>query len=75
MFKADCRRLGSPQLAAGKQPPMTGDNLEVGVDQNRDIESEGLDAAGDLPDLLAGVLTGVGRIEPQPLSHRAVKVK
>jgi hypothetical protein len=36
--------------------------LSSGVDQDRHIEAEGLDAAGDLPDLLAAVSAGIGRI-------------
>jgi hypothetical protein len=41
---------------------VAGDHLEFGVDQDRHIEAECLDAAGDLPDLLAGVPAGIPRI-------------
>src|SRR5208283_4919581 len=41
---------------------MAGDDLLVPVDQNRSVEAEGGDAAGDRPDLLAAVLARIGRI-------------
>jgi hypothetical protein len=34
---------------------MPPNNLAVAIDQNRDIETEGLDTVGDLPDLLLAV--------------------
>ena len=42
---------------------MPGDQLELGVDQHRHVEAEGLDAVGDLPDLLLAVeprVRGIG---------------
>jgi hypothetical protein len=39
-----------------------GDNLAVVIDQDRDIKAEGLDALGDLPDLLLAVTPRVSRI-------------
>src|SRR5438477_3732554 len=47
---------------------MTGDHLEVAIDQDRDIEPERFDAVGDLPDLLLAVQPGVGRIRLQLLN-------
>jgi hypothetical protein len=50
---------------------MAGDHLELGIDQDRHVEAECLDAAGDLPDLLARVAAGIGRIGFE-LADRAV---
>ena len=41
---------------------MAGYDLLVPVDQNRRVEAEGGDTAGDRPDLLAAVLARIGRI-------------
>jgi hypothetical protein len=50
---------------------MAGDHLELGIDQDRQVEAERLDAAGDLPDLLARVAAGIDRIGFE-LADRAV---
>jgi hypothetical protein len=42
---------------------VTGDNVAVAIDQNRDIETESLDTGGNSPDLLFAVaprVSGVG---------------
>jgi hypothetical protein len=62
MFEADGRHFRPAELATGQEPPVTGDHLELGIDQDRHIEAECLDAAGDLPDLLVAVSAGIGRI-------------
>jgi len=41
---------------------MAGYDLLAPVDQNRRVEAEGGDAAGDRPDLVAAVLARIGRI-------------
>src|SRR5258707_6055217 len=41
---------------------MPGDQVEVSIDQERHIEAEGLDALGNLPDLLLAVQPRVCRI-------------
>ena len=41
---------------------MTSIYVEIGIDQHGHIEAEGLDAVGDLPDLLLAVAPRVGRI-------------
>jgi hypothetical protein len=41
---------------------MTSFYVEIGIDQHWHIEAEGLDAVGDLPDLLLAVAPRVGRI-------------
>ena len=45
------------------QPPMPGDNLALAIDQDRDIEVEGPDAVGDLPDLLLAMAPRVRGVE------------
>ena len=65
VIEAQCRHLGHAELAAGEQPAMPGDHIAVAVDQDRDIEAEGLDAVGDLPDLLLGVAPRVCRVRFQ----------
>jgi putative transposase len=42
---------------------LTRDDVAVAIDQDRDVELEGLDAAGDLPDLLFAVAPRVGGVE------------
>ena len=42
-------------MLAGQQPAMAGDQIAIGVDQNRAIEPEARDALGDLTDLLFAV--------------------
>ena len=41
---------------------MTGNDVEIGINQYRHIEAEAVDAAGDLPDLLFAMNPGVGWI-------------
>ena len=41
---------------------MTSIYVEIGINQHGHIEAEGLDAVGDLPDLLLAVAPRVGRI-------------
>jgi hypothetical protein len=42
-----------------------GDDLAVAVDQDRDVEAKGVDAVGDLPDLLLGMMPRVGGVRLQ----------
>ena len=44
---------------------MTSIYVEIGIDQHWHIEAEGLDAVGDLPDLLLAVAPRVGRVRFQ----------
>lgn len=62
MLEANDRRRAPAQPLGGKQPPMAGDHVVIGVDQHRDIEPERLDAIGDLPDLFSAVLACVARV-------------
>jgi hypothetical protein len=49
------RHLGHAELAAGEQPAMPGDQVEIDIDQHRTKEAKGRDAVGDLPDLFLPV--------------------
>jgi len=63
VIETDGRHLAPAEFAAGKQPAMPADHLELGINQHRHVEAEGLDAAGDLPDLFLAVeprVPGVG---------------
>jgi hypothetical protein len=62
VIEAQRRHFGYAEQTAGEQPPMPGDNLALAIDQDWDIEAEGPDAVGDLPDLFAAMPTRVGRI-------------
>jgi hypothetical protein len=62
VIEAQRRRLGDAEFAAGQEPAMTSFYVEIGIDQHWHIEAEGLDAVGDLPDLLLAVAPRVGRI-------------
>jgi hypothetical protein len=42
-----------------------GDDLAVAVDQDRNVKAKGLDAVGDLPDLLLGMMPRVGGVRLQ----------
>ena len=63
VIEAKGRHLAPAELAASEQPAVTGDHLIVTIDQDWDIEAKGLDAVGDLPDLLLAVeprVRGIG---------------
>src|ERR1700730_2313483 len=62
VIEAQGRHLGHAELAAGAQTAMPTNHVEVSIDQDRYIEAEGLDAIGDLPDLLLAVQPRVRRI-------------
>jgi hypothetical protein len=62
VIEAQRRDLAPTELTTRAQPTVPGDHVVVAIDQDRDIEVEGLDAIGDLPDLLLGMLTRVRRI-------------
>ena len=48
---------------------MTGDDLEIGVDEDRRIKAELFDRTSDLPDLPFAVLSRVARIEFQSINR------
>jgi len=56
------RHLGKAKRVAGRQPTMSGNRMELSIDQNRNIKTECRNAAGELTNLLPAVLTGVSRI-------------
>jgi hypothetical protein len=49
------RHLAPTERAAGEQPPVTGDDPAVMIDQDRDVEAERFDTIRDLLDLLFAV--------------------
>jgi hypothetical protein len=57
--EAQRRDLAPAELTTRAEPAVPGDHVVVAIDQDRDVEVESLDAIGDLPDLLLGVLTRV----------------
>ena len=62
VIEAERRNLVPAELASGKQPAMTGDEVAFAVDQDRNIEAERSDAGRDLLDLPFGVEPRIGRI-------------
>src|SRR6266436_2874326 len=73
MFEPDGWHLRQLQFAGGHHTPMAGDDLALGVNQNRHVEAEGLDAARDLTNLPRAVRARVAWIELQfhqwPIDH------
>ena len=59
MIEPNGRNLVPPEPLGSKKPPVAGDYIAFGVDQQRDIETEGLNALGNLTDLLGAVLAGL----------------
>jgi hypothetical protein len=66
VIEAQRRDLAPAELTTRAEPAVPGDHVVVAIDQDRDVEVESLDAIGDLPDLLLGVLTRVRRIRLRP---------
>jgi hypothetical protein len=62
VIEAQRRHLGKAKQAAGRQPTMSGNRIELSIDQDRYIKAECRNAAGELTNLLPAVLTGVSRI-------------
>jgi len=62
MVEAQGWHLVDAELAASEQPAMSGDHVELGVNQHGHIKAEGADAFGNLPDLSSAVLARVCRV-------------
>ena len=62
MLDADYRDLKPPQLPQGEDPAMSGQDLVVAVDQDRDKAAEGFDAVSDLTYLPSAMLLRVPRV-------------
>src|SRR5580704_789859 len=62
MFQTDDGDLRAAVELGRLKAAVAGYDLLVPVDQNRRVEAERFDAAGDRPDLLAAVLARIGRI-------------
>ena len=73
MIEGESWHRGPAELAAGEQPAMPANHLVVAIGQDRNVEPEGLDAVGDLPDLLFAVEPRVRGIQLQffdrPVDH------
>jgi hypothetical protein len=65
VIEAQCRHLAPSEFAASEQPAIPSDHVIFTIDQDRNIEAEGRDAAGDLPGLLFAMQARVGRIQLQ----------
>jgi hypothetical protein len=62
MVKTDRRDFGPPQMSTAEQSAMAGTDIKIGIDQDRHIETEALDALCDLPNLLLAVSSRIARI-------------
>jgi hypothetical protein len=62
VIEAQRRHLSYAEQAACEKPTVPGDNVALAVDQNWDVEIKGLDAVGNLPNLLLGMAPRVGGI-------------
>jgi hypothetical protein len=69
VLKTDGRNLAPTEPLAGQDAPMARDDVQIDVDQDRDIEPEGLDAFGDLADLRGAMLARVAGIGLQLLDR------
>jgi hypothetical protein len=58
MVKAHGRHFVDAELMASEHPAMSGEHLELGVDQDRDIKTKLFDASSNLLDLFLAVLAG-----------------
>jgi len=71
VIEAQGRHFGHAELVGGQQASFPGDHIAVAIDQDRHNKAKGLDAFGDLPDLLFAVAPRVCRV-PFELVERAV---
>ena len=62
VIEAEGWHFGNAKLAAGRQPAVPSDHIKFGIDQNRNVEAECLNAIGELKNLFLAVVTGVSRI-------------
>src|SRR5208337_1555489 len=65
VFQADRWYFGPAQQPARHDATMARDNLALRVDQHRDVEAKGLDAARDLTNLARTVKPRVSWVEPK----------
>src|SRR5580693_2678299 len=70
MPETNRRHFREAQLPRRRQATMPGDYLHIGIDQQRHVEAERFDAAGDLPDLLLAVDPGVGWVGLQQIGRK-----
>jgi hypothetical protein len=55
------RQTAAPQMPAGGKAPVAGDDVETGIDENRNIKTKRLNTRGDLP-MLPAVDPRVSRV-------------
>jgi hypothetical protein len=67
MFEANRRNLAPTEALAREQASVAGDDVQVGVDEDGHVEAEGLDAVGDLTNLLGAMPSCVARIRFQTI--------
>jgi len=60
VVEAKRRHFGHAELLGGLQPAVTGNDIPVAIDQDRNDEAEDLDTVTDLPDLLLRMPPRVG---------------
>jgi hypothetical protein len=65
VFEAQRRHFAPAEFAAGKQATVAGNNLAVAIDQYWHIEVEGLDAVGNLLNLLFTMEPRVRGVRPE----------
>src|SRR5262249_51903110 len=79
MIQAEGRHLGHAERAGGQDPAVTGNYPSAAIYQDRDNETESLDALRELPDLLLAMPARVRRIERElvdrPLDDRTLRHK
>ena len=71
VIEAQRRHLAHAELTTREQAAVTGDDIVLAINQDRDIEVENSDAVGDLPYLLSAVAVRIGRVRLE-LVDRAV---
>jgi hypothetical protein len=62
MLDPDYRDLGPPKPLRGEHPAMSGQDLVILVDQDRDEVAEGFDALRNLLDLPSAMLLRIPRV-------------
>jgi hypothetical protein len=76
MLDPDYRDFNPPKPLQGNHPAMSGQDLVVAIDQNRDEVAERFDGVGNLPDLPSAMLLWISRVgfelaDRQPLDLQA----
>jgi hypothetical protein len=75
VLDADYRDLNPPQPPQREDPAMSGQDLVVAVDQDRDKAAEGFDAIGDLTYLPSAMLLWIPRVGFEPADRQPLDPK